>query len=132
MHYKTDLNEIRAELDWWLSGSHEPVMGTQKEQEELRSTIFTLSQSDSYMLSNVHHWNLLSLSLTHFRVIVIVTVVSSSPQNYVFSISETWILSELPVCLVCQPHVPSTGIFGFPEEEENNYWHTHKYLYIFV
>lgn len=51
MHYKIDLNEIRAELDWWLSGSHEPVMGTQKEQEEIRSTIFTLSQSGSYMPS---------------------------------------------------------------------------------
>lgn len=32
--------------------------------------------------------------------------------------SETWILSELPVGLVCQPHIPSTGIFGFPDEEE--------------
>lgn len=80
---------------------------------------------------NVHHWNLLSLSLTCFHVILLVTVVSSSPQNYVFSISETWILSELPVCLVCQPHVPSTGIFGFPEEEENKYWYTYKYLYIY-
>lgn len=80
---------------------------------------------------NVHHWNLLSLSLTCFCVILLVTVVSSSPQNYVFSISETWILSELPVCLVCQPHVPSTGIFGFPEEEENKYWYTYKYLYIY-
>ncbi len=50
----------------------------------------------------------------------LVFTVVSSPQSYVFSVSETWILSELPVSVVCQPYVPSTGIFGFPEEEEEN------------
>lgn len=43
-----------------------------------------------------------------------------SPQSYVVDIGEARVLSELPVGPVCQPHVPSTGIFGFPQGEREN------------
>ena len=99
-------------LDAACRGSHDPATGG-AHRAAAAAAPSPPCTSGSYVLHKYHE-------MIFFTCFLSAVAVASSPQRYVFNIRKTWALSELPVRPVGQPHVPTRGVFGFPEEGQTN------------
>lgn len=110
VHVSSPPRDAAGLVVWWATwgGWGEPGI---RSREETSGTVFALivPQRGSCMPSGYP---------APSNVLHDVVPDVSSPHVYVLGVCEARILSELPVRIIWQPHVPAAGIFGFPEEEK--------------
>lgn len=81
--------------------------------ENWSSTVSASSQRVIYAVQTIKNWGFPGFLLSTSSCACCWGRLPS-PQSYIFKIRKTWILPELPVSAIGQPHIPSTGVFGSP------------------